>query len=106
MLLKGKKALVTGSRRGIGRGIAAMMAKEGADIGINDIEQDESALDTMRMVRDQGRTVSWHEADISDSTNVNRMMEEFIDHHGRIDILVNNAVSSIKAPFLEIKEED
>ena len=42
MLLEGKKALVTGSRRGIGRGIAVLLAREGADIGINDIEHDQS----------------------------------------------------------------
>ena len=41
MLLEGKKALITGSHRGIGRGIAVMLASEGADIGINDIERDQ-----------------------------------------------------------------
>ena len=51
MLLEGKKALITGSRRGIGRGIAGLLASEGADIGINDIERDQNAEDTMGMVR-------------------------------------------------------
>ncbi len=106
MLLEGKKALVTGSRRGIGRGIAVMLAKEGADVGINDVERDEAADDTLRMVRDQGRQASWHQADIASSADVDGMFAEFVEQHGRIDILVNNAVASIKAPFLEVKEED
>ena len=55
MLLEGKKALVTGSRRGIGRGIAVMLAKEGADVGINDVERDKTAEATMAMVRTKGR---------------------------------------------------
>ena len=106
MLLEGKKALVTGSRRGIGSGIAVLLASEGADVGINDIERDRSAEDTIDMVRSEGRDVSWHKADISRIDEVDRMVEEFTSHHGRIDILVNNAMASIKASFLEIKEED
>ena len=106
MLLEGKKALVTGSRRGIGRGIAVMLAREGADVGINDIERDQAAEDTMDMVRSDGRKASWHLADIADSKQVGRMFDEFLAEHGRIDILVNNAVASRHKPFLEIREED
>jgi glucose 1-dehydrogenase len=106
MLLEGKKVLITGSRRGIGRGIALLLAREGADIGINDIERDQAAEDTMEMVRREGREVSWHLADISRSGDVNRMIDEFLERHGGIDILVNNAVSSVKKSFLDIKEED
>ena len=106
MLVEGKKALVTGSRRGIGRGIAVLLAKEGADVGINDIERDQAAEDTLDMVRREGRSASWHLADISKSGDVNRMVDEFVEQHGRIDILVNNAVSTRMKPFLEIAEED
>ena len=106
MLLEGKKALVTGARRGIGRGIAALLAEEGADVGINDVERDRAAEETIEMVRGMGRNVSWHMADIAKSDEVGRMMDEFVAAHGRIDILVNNAVASIKKPFLEIEEED
>ncbi len=106
MLLEGKKALITGSRRGIGRGIAVLLAREGADIGMNDIERDQAAEDTMGMVRDEGRKASWHLADISDSRQVGRMVDEFVTEHGRIDILVNNAVASRDGSFLDISEED
>ena len=106
MLLKDKKALITGSRRGIGRGIAKLFASEGADVGINDIERDRDAEETMEMVRAEGRAVSWHLADIADSRQVNGMFDEFLSEHGRIDILVNNAVSSTNYSFLEITEDD
>ena len=106
MLLEGKKALITGSRRGIGRGIARLFASEGADVGLNDIERDQDAEQTMEMVRAEGRAVSWHLADIADSSQVNRMFDEFLERHGRIDVLVNNAVSSTNYSFLEITEDD
>ncbi len=106
MLVEGKKALVTGSGRGIGRGIALMLAQEGADVGVNDIERDEPAEDTLKMVGDTGRQVSWHQADVSKSSEINRMIDEFVETHGRIDILVNNAVKTYDKPFLEISEED
>jgi len=106
MLFEGKKALVTGSRRGIGRAIAVRLASEGADVGINDIEPDQAAEDTLAMIGDLGRTPSWHRADAGKSGDISRMFDEFLEQHGRIDILVNNAVSSRKRSFLEITEED
>ncbi len=75
MFLEGKKALVTGSRRGIGRAIAVRLAGEGADVGINDIERDQAAEDTIAMVESQGRDASWHLADIGKSADVNRMVD-------------------------------
>lgn len=106
MFLEGRKALITGSRRGIGRGIAILLAKEGADIGINDIERDQATEDTIKMVRNEGRNVSWHLADTSHKSGVNQMIDEFLEQHGQIDILVNNAVRATNRNFLDIKEED
>jgi len=106
MYLAGKKALITGSRRGIGRGIAVALAKEGADIGINDVEEDDAAEDTLELVRREGRKVSWHLADISKASEVNRMIDEFLEQHNSLDILVNNGVFSIRKNFLEITEQD
>lgn len=106
MELKGKAALVTGSRRGIGRAVALKLASQGANIGINDISLDETAEETLGMVRDLGSNVSWHLANVGKSADVNRMIEEFLSEHGRIDIIVNNAVASIKNNFLDVTEED
>ena len=55
MSLNGKKALVTGGRRNIGRGIALALAQAGCDVGINDLERDADADRTLELIRDQGR---------------------------------------------------
>ncbi|MEE8362743.1 MAG: SDR family oxidoreductase [Dehalococcoidia bacterium] len=105
MLLEGKKALITGSRRGIGAATALRLAAEGADVGINDVERDAEAEKTLAAVARLGRRASWHLADIGDTAARERMFDEFLAEHGRIDILVNNAVASADVPFLEVTEE-
>lgn len=105
MLLEGKKALITGSRRGIGRGIALALAQNGCDIGLNDIEHDGSADRTIALIRETGRRCTFTVADISNSDSVNTLFGEFLAEHGRIDILVNNPYWSENMPFLEISEE-
>ena len=104
-LLTGKKALITGSRRGIGAGIARVFAENGADIGINDIERDEQAEIIISDIQNMGRTATWHRADIGKSEDRNRMFDEFLETHGQIDILVNNAVASADPHFTNITEE-
>jgi len=104
-LLEGKKALITGSRRGIGAGIAQLFAEHGADVGINDIVRDEEADKTIASVESLGRTASWHQADAGNTQDRERMLDEFVDKHGRIDILVNNAVASRDMHFTKITEE-
>jgi len=106
-LLEGKKALITGSRRGIGAGIATLYAEHGADVGINSArpERDEIANDAISAVEAYGRKASWHSADIGDTAARERMFDEFLAEHGRIDIMVNNAVDSQNVPFMEITED-
>ena len=103
-LLDGKKALITGSRRGIGAAIALKFAAEGADVGLNDVVRDAEADKTMAGVAGLGRKFSWHQADIGNTDQRARMFDEFLEAHGRIDILVNNAVDSRDVPFLEVDE--
>jgi len=88
-LLEGKKALVTGSRRGIGAGIAQLFAEHGADVGINDLVRDEEAEKTIGVIKSIGQKASWHQADIGDRQDRDRMLAEFVSEHGRLDILVN-----------------
>ena len=102
--LEGKKALITGSRRGIGRGIALALAEQGCDIGLNDIEHDASADRTIELVSETGRKCTFTVADISKSESVNALFDEVLAEHGQIDILVNNAYWSKNMPFLEISE--
>lgn len=106
MLLQGKKVLITGARKGIGRGIAIKFAEEGADVGIADIVDDEQTQRTIEMVRERGNETSFYVTDLSRSDAVDPLYDSFLDDHGRVDIVVNNAImSGQSADFLEMTEE-
>src|SRR5437016_893251 len=105
MDLQGKKALVTGSRRGIGRAIALALARAGCDIGLNDVERDDEAERSLALIAQTGRAASFTVADISRREGVDRLFAEFLAVHERIDILINNAYWAHNQPFLEIEEE-
>lgn len=105
MLLEGKRALVTGSRRGIGAAIATALAREGCDVGLNDTERDADAETTIAGIEALGRRVTFTAGDISRADDVNRIFDEFLAAHGGIDILVNNPYWCRNQSFLEIDEE-
>ena len=73
MQLAGRKALVTGARRNIGRGIAQALAQAGCDVGINDLERDQDAETTLRLIAEQGREAEFFAADVADSRQVEAM---------------------------------
>ena len=104
--LAGMKALVTGARRNIGRGIALALAEAGCDVGINDIERDDDADQTLALLRERGREACFLAADVSDSAAVERMFAVFTDRFGPIDILVNNAYAGVRQPFPAIDESE
>ena len=105
-LLNGKKALITGARKGIGRGIAYKLAEQGADIGINDYLDDEETRKTVSLVESLGRKCSVHIHDVSKKENIDKMIDDFLDQHGSINVLVNNAIMQPQnKPFFEIDEE-
>jgi len=104
MSLAGKKALVTGGRRNIGRGIALALAQAGCDLGINDLEADAVGEETVRLLRAAGREAEFFQADIADAVQVQAMVDAFRARFGRVDILVNNAFTAESCPFLEIPE--
>ncbi len=89
--LRGKVALVTGGGRGIGRAIALALAEKGANIAINYAHSREKAEETAELCRSYGVDAIAVKADVSNREEVRRMVEEVINHFGRIDILVNNA---------------
>ena len=78
MELQGKKALVTGSRRGIGQAIALELARAGCDVGLNDIEKVSEAERSLSLVTETGRTSSFTIADIGSREEVDRLFEEFL----------------------------
>jgi len=101
----GKVALVTGAGRGIGKGIALRLASYGADIVVNDLNA-ESAQKTVEEVKKLGRKSIALPADISKTSEIDRIFEALMDKFGRLDILVNNAGISMYRPILECSEED
>ena len=104
--LKGKNALVTGSAKGIGREIALALAKNGANVGVNDIAYDSISKEAIELIEPHNPSVSWHKADVGKTNDIESMFTDFIDTHGSIDIFVNNAVKGISKPFLEVQEKD
>lgn len=89
-ILDGKTALVTGGGRGIGKGIAVELAKEGADIVIADIDLD-NAETTAIELRALGRKVSVVEMDITQEVSVASAVSSALSRHAQVNILVNNA---------------
>jgi NAD(P)-dependent dehydrogenase (short-subunit alcohol dehydrogenase family) len=82
-----------------------LFAEHGADVGINDVVRDDEANKTIASVESLGHKASWHQADVGNAEDRDRMLDEFVAEHGRIDILVNNAVASRDMHFTEITEE-
>ena len=106
MRLDGKKALVTGASRGIGRGIAIGLAREGCDVVVNYLQNREAAESTREAVEETGRQGYLVKADISRLSEVRRLVDVSERVLGCIDVLVNNAAISIIEPWSEIGETD
>jgi glucose 1-dehydrogenase len=106
MKLSGKAALVTGSSQGIGRAIALRLAAEGADIIVNYRSHPDGAAAVVKKIEQSDRRAFAVKTDLSDTTAIQRLMDEALAHFGRLDILVNNAGIETRAPFLEVSEED
>lgn len=91
-LVTGKKALVTGARKGIGRAVALVLAQQGADVGVCDKIDDEATHELAELVRFHGRQSSVHIGDLTDMDDVARVVDAFVAAHGTIDILVHCAL--------------
>ena len=105
MKLKGKRALVTGAARGIGRGIAEVFAEEGADVAINDVSNMPLAEDVARSIRSKGVRAMTAQADVAKRSEVEPMIDKVWKELGPIDILVNNAGIETIVSFLELTDE-
>jgi 3-oxoacyl-[acyl-carrier protein] reductase len=106
MKLEGKKAIVTGGSRGIGRAIALMYAKEGADVLVNYHSNDAAAKDTVAEIERLGRKGVAVAADVASYESAQNMVEECVKQLGGVDIVVNNAGVSKPSMLLKMKEED
>jgi glucose 1-dehydrogenase len=106
MSLSGKVALVTGASRGIGRGVALALAKAGADVCVNYRSAAPAAAEAVSAITALGRRGCPVQADVSDRSAVERMVAACTERLGPIDILVANAVTSVRQTLLETREED
>ncbi len=89
--LSGKKALITGGSRGIGRGIALGFAREGADVVINYRKNEAAAQETVTEIEQLGRKAIAIQADVADWDAVRSMAEQAIESMGHLDIAVANS---------------
>ena len=90
--LSGKAALITGGDSGIGKAVALAFAREGADVMISYLpEEEEDAQETVRLVEEAGRKAVTMPGDIGDEAHCQAMVQRAVQELGRLDILVNNA---------------
>ncbi|MBX5196017.1 SDR family oxidoreductase [Rhizobium sp. NZLR10] len=100
--LKGKRAIITGGDSGIGRAVAIAYAREGADLLISYLDEDEDADETKRLVEQAGRKALLVSGDIQDPAHCRQIVETAVKELGGIDILVSNAAH--QASFKSIDE--
>jgi len=106
MLLEGKTALVTGAAKGVGRGVAIELAREGCDVAVNDFVDSLGAEATAAQIRSMGRRAFPVLADVGAAVEVDRMFEAALGQFPRLDILVNNAGIQTWKGLLELEERD
>lgn len=89
--LTGRAAIITGGDSGIGRAVALAFAREGADVIISYLNEDQDAQEIVQAVKDSGRTGIAVPGDIGDEAHCRQLIERAMSEFGRVDILVNNA---------------
>ncbi|MGE4065032.1 MAG: SDR family oxidoreductase [Rhodospirillaceae bacterium] len=104
--LKDKVAVITGGDSGIGRAIAVLFAREGANIAIIYLDEHEDARETQRLVRDEGAQCFLISGDVSERDFCFKAIEDVLDEFGGIDILVNNAAFQEHSANIEDLTED
>ncbi|AHG04122.1 short-chain dehydrogenase [Halobacterium sp. DL1] len=103
--LSGETAIVTGSSSGLGRAIAEGFAEAGANVVTNSRAQ-ERADDTADAIRDAGGTAVAAEADVSEKEDVEALVQAAVDEFGSLDIMVNNAGTTVEKQLFDQTPED
>ncbi len=104
--LEGKIALVTGGSGGIGRAICVALAKAGADVGVNYSKNLSGAEETARQVKEVGRRALILQADVTDPSAVEKMVQQTLQELGGLHILVNNSGITRDNLLLRMKDEE
>jgi glucose 1-dehydrogenase len=105
MSLKDKVAIVTGAATGIGRAIALRLARNGANVVVDYVGEEEGANEVIREIGRAGGEALAIAADVSDERDVEGLVNGAVQRFGRLDILVNNAGIERKYPFLQTPTE-
>ncbi len=101
--LEDRVALVTGAAQGIGAGVSRVLAEHGATVILTDIS--DAVKETAKEIADRGDKAESFRMDVTDTVEVNRVVEEVLSGHGKIDILVNNAGIYPRRKLVEMPEE-
>lgn len=104
--LRGKVALVTGGDSGIGRAVAVLFAREGADVAVAYLSEDEDARETKRCVEAEGQSCVLIAGDVKNPAFARKAVEKTVREFGQLDILVNNAAFQEHADTLEDLDEN
>ncbi|HEX7933638.1 MAG TPA: SDR family oxidoreductase [Paraburkholderia sp.] len=105
--LAGKAAIITGGDSGIGRAVAIAFAREGADVLIAYLNEDDDARETGRWIEQAGRKAVLMPGDITDRAHCNAIVDKAVEAFGRLDVLVNNAAYQMTYPSLDaISDEE
>lgn len=105
--LAGKAAIITGGDSGIGRAVAIAFAREGADVLISYLNEEDDARETARWVEEAGRKAVLVPGDIANPAHCNAIVDKAVEAFGRLDVLVNNAAYQMTYPSLdEITDEE
>ena len=104
--LEGKVAVVTGSNRGIGKGIAVALAKEGCKVVVNSYREDEEAKNTVEEIKKLGAEAIFIKANVTREIDVRDLIEKAVKKFGMLDILVNNAGILVSGTVTTLTEKD
>lgn len=104
--LDGKVALVTGASRGIGAAIALRLASEGAHVAVNYAGSEEAAKGVVAAIVEAGGSAQAIRADVSDPSACTELVENVVEEHGRLDVLVNNAGITRDGLIVRMSDED
>ena len=105
--LRDKKVLITGADSGIGRAVALAFAREGADILVSYLDEEEDAQETRRLVEEAGRTCVLMAGNVGDPRHCRKLVQSAVEAFGRIDVLVNNAAHQMTFESIdEITDEE
>ena len=104
--LEGKVAIVTGSARGIGEGIAIRFAKEGARVVVIADKKVKEGEAIANRIKDMGEEAIFIKTDVSNEDDIKNMVSRTISEYGKVDILVNNAGVAVSTPIEDCSIED